>query len=50
MSIDRLLWLGLGAAALGGLTHWATWAGTLAPACRPLVAQQKRERPQVIHQ
>ena len=49
MSIDRLLWLGLGAAALGGLTHWATWAGTLAPARRRLVAQKQRERPQVLH-
>jgi hypothetical protein len=40
MRMNRLMWLGLGAAALGWLTHQATWSGILVPACRRLVVRK----------
>jgi hypothetical protein len=44
MRPHRLLWLGLGFAALGWLTHRATWSEMLSPAWHRLVIRKKRER------
>jgi hypothetical protein len=48
LRMDRLVWLGLGAAALGWLAHRAAWVGGVVPACSRFVVWKKREPREVV--